>query len=111
MARAMVTEWGMTDEMSAMTYDVSKRGPFLDIGMPQERGLYSEETAQKIDVEVKRILTQAHDTARRILTEHRGKLESITHRLLEVEVMEGDELRTLLDLPPAADKPEALPLP
>ena len=64
--------------------------------MPQERGLYGEETAQKIDVEIKRILTEAHDTARRILTEHRGKLESVTHRLLEVEVMEGDELRQLL---------------
>jgi len=96
MARAMVTEWGMSDELGAINYDVNKRGRFLDIGMPQERGLYSEETAQKIDVEVKRILTDAHDTARRILTDHRGKLESVTQRLLEVEVMEGDELRQLL---------------
>jgi cell division protease FtsH len=96
MARAMVTEWGMSDELGAINYDVNKRGRFLDIGMPQERGLYSEETAQKIDVEVKRILTQAHETARRILTESRGKLESVTQRLLEIEVMEGDELRQLL---------------
>jgi cell division protease FtsH len=96
MARAMVTEWGMSDELGAINYDVNKRGRFLDIGMPQERGLYSEETAQKIDVEVKRILTDAHDTARRILTEHRTKLESVTTRLLVVEVMEGDELRQLL---------------
>ena len=43
--------------------------------MPQERGLYAEETAQKIDAEIKRILTDAHDTARRILTDHRDKLE------------------------------------
>ena len=96
MARAMVTEWGMSDELGAINYDVNKRGRFLDIGMPQERGLYSEETAQKIDVEIKRILTDAHDTARRILTEHRPRLESVTHRLLEIEVMEGDELRALL---------------
>jgi cell division protease FtsH len=111
MARAMVTEWGMSDDMGAINYDVNKRGRFLDIGMPQERGLYSEETAQKIDVEVKRILTQAHDTARRLLTEYRAKLESITHRLLEVEVMEGDELRRLLDLPPATGETGAVPLP
>jgi cell division protease FtsH len=111
MARAMVTEWGMSDDMGAINYDVNKRGRFLDIGMPQERGLYSEETAQKIDVEVKRILTQAHDTARRLLTEYRAKLESITHRLLEVEVMEGDELRRLLDLPPATSETGAVPLP
>ena len=93
MARAMVTEWGMSDEMGAINYDVNKRGRFLDIGMPPERGLYGEETAQKIDSEIKRILNDAHNTARRILTEQRQKLESVTHRLLEIEVMEGDELR------------------
>jgi cell division protease FtsH len=96
MARAMVTEWGMSDEMGAVNYDVNKRGRFLDIGMPPERGLYGEETAQKIDAEIKRILNDAHNTARRILTEQRDKLESVTQRLLEVEVMEGDELRVLL---------------
>jgi cell division protease FtsH len=111
MARAMVTEWGMSDALGAINYDVNKRGRFLDIGMPQERGLYSEETSQKIDVEIKRILTDAHDTARRILTEHRGKLESVTHRLLEVEVMEGDELLRLLGMPPREAKPDVVPIP
>jgi cell division protease FtsH len=96
MARAMVTEWGMSDAMGAINYDVNKRGRFLDIGMPQERGLYGEETAQRIDAEITRILTDAHNTARRVLTEHRSKLESVTARLLEIEVMEGEELRRLL---------------
>ena len=73
MARAMVTEWGMSDELGAINYDGNKRGRFLDIGMPPERGLYGEETAQKIDAEIKRILTDAHDTARRILTEQRAQ--------------------------------------
>jgi cell division protease FtsH len=111
MARAMVTEWGMSDELGAINYDVNKRGRFLDIGMPSERGLYSEETSQKIDVEIKRILTDAHDTARRILTESRAKLESVTHRLLEVEVMEGDELLRLMGIAPREAKPDAVPLP
>src|SRR3954462_6240920 len=112
MARSMVTEWGMSDELGAINYDGNKRGRFLDIGMPQERGLYSEETSQKIDVEIKRILTEAHDTARRILTEQRGKLESVTQRLLEIEVMEGEELRALLGLTPARQaSPETIPLP
>jgi cell division protease FtsH len=111
MARAMVTEWGMSDDLGAINYDVNKRGRFLDIGLPQERGLYSEETAQKIDVEIARILTEAHDTARRLLTEHRGKLESVTHRLLEVEVMEGEELLRLLGIPPREAKPDAAALP
>src|SRR3954453_18929870 len=97
MARSMVTEWGMSDELGAINYDGNKRGRFLDIGMPQERGLYAEETAQKIDAEIKRILSDAHNTARRILSDHRAKLEAVTHRLLDIEVMEGDELRQLLE--------------
>ena len=111
MARAMVTEWGMSDELGAINYDVNKRGRFLDIGMPQERGLYSEETSQRIDVEIKRILTEAHDTARRILSEHRAKLESVTRRLLEIEVMEGEELRALLGVRDQPPSPDATPLP
>jgi len=97
MARAMVTEWGMSDALGAVNYEGAKRPRFLDIGMPQERGNYGDETARTIDAEIKRILAEAHSTATRILTEQRHKLESVTLRLLEIEVMEGDELRTLLE--------------
>src|SRR5436190_6824299 len=65
-ARAMVTEFGMSDELGAINYDGNKRARFLDMPMPQERGMYGEETAEKIDAEIKRILTEAHETARRI---------------------------------------------
>jgi cell division protease FtsH len=99
-ARAMVTEFGMSETLGAINYDGNKRARFLDIPMPQERGLYGEETAQKIDTEIERILTDAHKTARTVLTENRDKLETVTHRLLEVEVMEGDELRNLLGISP-----------
>lgn len=101
-ARAMVTEFGMSDALGAINYDGNKRARFLDIPMPQERGLHGEDTARLIDAEIKRILTDAHDKARDILTTHRDKLETVTRRLLEVEVMEGDELRRLLGLPPSA---------
>ena len=70
--------------------------------MPQERGLYSEQTALKIDSEINRIITEAHATATRILTERREQVDTIAKRLLDVEVMEGDELRTILGLPQAA---------
>jgi cell division protease FtsH len=102
-ARAMVTEFGMSDSVGAVNYDGNKRPRFLDIPYPPERGLYGEETAQKIDSEIKRLLTDAHTTARQILTDHRDKLESVTRRLLEVEVMEGDELRLLLARAPLAE--------
>src|SRR4051795_11054141 len=111
-ARAMVTEFGMSDAVGTVNYDGNKRAKFLDIPMPQERGLYAEETAQKIDAEIKRILTDAHDKAREILTNYRGKLESVTRRLLDVEVMEGEELRRLLGMEPRpATGVDAVPLP
>jgi cell division protease FtsH len=111
MARAMVTEWGMSETLGAINYDGNKRQRFLDIPMPQERGLYGEDTAQLIDSEIKRILTDAHNKAREILTTNREKLDVVTKRLLEVEVMEGDELRQLLGIPKPPDPVETLPLP
>jgi cell division protease FtsH len=87
----------MSDLVGAVNFDGNKRAKFLDIPMPQERGLYSEDTAQTIDAEVKRILAEAHGTARRILSDNREALETVTRRLLEVEVMEGEELRRLLE--------------
>jgi cell division protease FtsH len=111
-ARAMVTEWGMSDTLGAINYDGHKRNKFLDISIGPERGNYAEETAQLIDAEVKRIMTGVHNDARRILTESRDHLERVTRRLLEVEVMEGEELRRMLGLPPAKhDSPENTPLP
>jgi len=110
-ARAMVTEFGMSDALGAINYDGQKRARFLDIPMPQERGLYAEQTAEKIDAEIKRILTDAHEKARDILTSKRQKLEDVTVRLLDIEVMEGDELRRILDLPPTGDKPEPVAVP
>jgi cell division protease FtsH len=110
-ARAMVTEFGMSDALGAINYDGNKRARFLDLPIQQERGMYGEETAQKIDSEIKRILTDAHDTARRVLEENRDKLESVTRRLLEVEVMEGDELRSLLGVQAAPATTDTIPLP
>jgi cell division protease FtsH len=111
-ARAMVTEFGMSDSLGAINYDGNKRARFLDIPMPQDRGLYAEETAQKIDAEIKRILTDAHGSARQVLSQNRDKLEVVTRRLLEIEVMEGDELRRLLGLNPHRQATtDTIPLP
>ena len=91
-ARAMVTEFGMSDSIGAVNYDGNRRSRFLDLPMIQERGLYAEETAQLIDAEIKRILNEAHTSARTILTDHRDKLERVTRRLLEIEVTSGHGL-------------------
>ena len=110
-ARAMVTEFGMSDALGAINYEGQKRARFLDIPLPPERGLYGEETAQRIDAEITRILNDAHNTARRILEENRGKLETVTTRLLEIEVMEGAELRALIGIAPPTASPDTVPLP
>jgi cell division protease FtsH len=111
-ARAMVTEFGMSDALGAVNYDTNKRARFLDLPLMQERGAYGEETAQAIDAEIKRILSEAHATARQTLTERRDTLERVTRRLLAIEVMEGNELRAILGVgqppPPSA---ETVPLP
>jgi cell division protease FtsH len=111
-ARAMVTEWGMSETLGAINYDGHKRSKFLEIQIGPERGAYAEDTARLIDAEVKRIMTDAHQQARDILNRHRDDLETVTRRLLEQEVMEGEELRVMLGMPPAEhDSPENTPLP
>jgi len=107
-ARSMVTEFGMSDELGVVSYNGHNRGVFLDTPFMQERGNYAEDTAQKIDAEVKRILTEAHDEARRILREQRHVLDELSERLLVKEVVEGEELRSLMGPIPPRD-PDAVP--
>ena len=107
-ARSMVTEFGMSDALGVVNYNGHKRSAFLDAGFMQERGNYAEDTAQQIDAEVKRILTEAHEEARRILREQRHVLDELSERLLVKEVVEGDELRSLIGPIPPKD-PDAVP--
>jgi cell division protease FtsH len=95
-ARSMVTEFGMSERLGAISYDGHNRNRFLEIGFGQERGTYAEDTAQQIDSEIKRIMTEAHNSARTVLADHRGTLETVANRLLQKEVIEGDELRQII---------------
>ncbi|HSL21667.1 MAG TPA: ATP-dependent zinc metalloprotease FtsH, partial [Vicinamibacterales bacterium] len=108
-ARAMVTEFGMSDKLGAINYDGHKRPTFLDIPLPRERGAFSEETAQLIDSEVKRIMTFAHDQARRVLSERRAVLETLSERLLVKEVIEAEELREIIGIVPPKDPNGTVP--
>ena len=95
-ARAMVAELGMSDKLGAISYDGHKQNRFLDLPIGPERGNYAEETAQQIDAEMKLVMTDAHALARAVLTERREILEVVARRLLEKEVIEGDELREIV---------------
>jgi cell division protease FtsH len=96
-ARAMVTEFGMSDALGVVSYNGHpKRSVFLDVANMPERGVYAEETAQRIDTEVRRILDEAHGKARTILTEKRDVLERVTTNLLQKEVLEGEEFQAII---------------
>jgi cell division protease FtsH len=95
-ARAMVTEYGMSDALGAISYEPGRRPTFLNVPMPHERGPYAEETARRIDAEVARLMTEAHERARQILRERRAVLDRLATRLLEQEVVDGEEVRALV---------------
>ena len=109
-ARSMVTEFGMSELLGAVNYD-GKRPVFLETGFASERGNYSEETALKIDTEVKRILTEAHDVARRVLRDRRATLDALSERLLEKEVIESEELKAIMGSVPPKDAAGTVPIP
>ena len=112
-ARAMVTEWGMSEALGAVNYDGGRqRSLFLGAAAPIDRGGgFAEETARQIDAEVRRIMQQAHGTARQVLTDRRDALEALTGTLLAKEVVEGDELRALLQEAAAGAEAPALRTP
>jgi cell division protease FtsH len=100
-ARAMVTEFGMSETLGAVNYNGHRHPTFLESPFAHERGNYAEDTAVKIDTEVKRILTEAHEKAREILRDYRKTLDELSERLLEKEVIEADELKAIMGpLPP-----------
>jgi len=96
-ARAMVTEFGMSESMGAISFDTHGRNRFLEVPLGNERGSYGEDTAREIDAEVRRIVSEAHQRARGVLAQRRDTLEQVARRLLEKEVIEGQELREIVE--------------
>jgi len=94
-ARMMVTRFGMTEKLGPMTYGRTYAGRFLD-GSDMEEKNYSEETARRIDAEVRAILDGQIARARTLIEERRGVLEAIAARLLEVETLDRPELEALV---------------
>jgi len=96
MARAMVTRLGYSDVLGTVAYGENQEEVFLGMSMGRQRSV-SEATAQTIDAEVRRLVQEGHDEARRILTEKRDGLETVAKALLEYETLSGDEIIGLLD--------------
>jgi cell division protease FtsH len=101
-ARSMVREYGMSEKLGPLTFERERRPLFLEGIMPTAPRDYSEATAQEIDAEVRALVDKAYRRAQEILTEKREVLERVARQLLEKEVLEGEELRRLLNEKPAA---------
>jgi cell division protease FtsH len=95
-ARAMVTEFGMSEQIGPVNHEGHRRSTFIETPFMPDRGAYAEETARVIDAEVRRLVTNAEATATGLLSAHRDALDELSAHLLEKEVIEADELKALL---------------
>jgi cell division protease FtsH len=86
LARRMVAHWGMSDTIGPLNYGEDETQPFLGYSLSQGRD-YSEETAAKIDGEVKRMVQEAHEQARSTLGSHRQQLDQLAQELLDNEMV------------------------
>ena len=95
LARAMVTRWGYSKELGTVAYGENQEEVFLGYTMGRQQNV-SEATAQKIDAEVRRLVDEGFQTAKRVLTEKAGDLEILAKGLLEYETLSGEEINNLL---------------
>ena len=93
-ARNMVTRFGMSDVIGLMAVGDAEHEIFLGREISQRRGV-SEHTAEKVDIEIRRILREAHDQAREIVREHRDLLDRIAEALLDRETLAAPEIQAL----------------
>ncbi len=96
-ARSMVREYGMSEKLGPLTFERERRPLFLETIMPPASKDYSEATAQEIDREVSALVEKAYRRAKEILESKRDTLEKVARVLLDKEVLEGEELRQLLN--------------
>jgi cell division protease FtsH len=94
LARKMTCEWGMSDAMGPLTFGKKEEQIFLGREIAQHQD-YSEDTAIRIDHEIKRIVTANYERARQILVQHREALDRIAEELLVREVLDADQVRKI----------------
>ncbi len=108
LARKMVSDWGMSDEIGPLSFGSKEEHIFLGKEISQARDI-SEKTAQLLDEEVKRLVMRNYERAKRVILDNRDKVELVANTLLEREVLDGEEVEQLLageklkPRPPAPD--------
>ena len=95
MAKNMVTKYGMSKELGTIAYGENEEEVFLGRSVTKQQNM-SEETAKKIDAEVKKIVDKGYERAKKILSEKIEDLHKIAKALLIYETLSGDEIRDLI---------------
>src|SRR6202047_3099450 len=101
MARRMVTQWGMSEKLGTVTMGHKEELVFLGRDLGEQRN-FSEEVAQLIDEEVRSLIKEAYETAKRILTEQRANMEMVVRRLRIEETIDAGRLEDIVTAPPGA---------
>ena len=95
LARKMVTAWGMSDKLGNMTYGKNQENVFMGRDFGHQRD-YSEQVAYEIDEEIKNIIDERYEYAKKLLTENRDMLEEISKELLEKETIDEKEFEEIM---------------
>jgi cell division protease FtsH len=108
LAKAMVTQWGMSDKLGPLQYTENQEEVFLGHSVTRQQNV-SEKTAELIDAEVKRLVLEGYERAKHLLETNRDQLESVAQALLEYETLTGEEIKKAIagdtiDRPDAAAK-------
>ena len=96
MARAMVTQWGLSDKLGPLMYDEEHEEVFLGKTAGSAHSQVSDETAKQIDAEVRDIIDGCYKTAKKILEENRDKLDAMTEALLEYETIDAAQIEDIM---------------
>ncbi len=100
LARKMVTEWGMSSKLGPLAYGKKEEQIFLGREIAQHRD-YSEHTAIEIDEEVKRIVSENYERAKKLISDRKETLDRLTKALLEKETLDGSEIDAIVNGQPA----------
>jgi len=99
LARAMVTRWGMSEEVGLLSLEGAEQGNFLDSGLALGgQHNYSEETARVIDKAVRHIVDDCYARACELLTRERARLDLLADALLQAESLNEDQIRAVTGL-------------
>lgn len=108
LARKMVTEYGMSDNLGPRTFGRREELIFLGREIAEQRN-YSEKVAEEIDKEVRNLIDRAYTTAKKVITENKERLEQIAQLLISKETLEETDLESLFKEPSPSPQPEAIP--